>query len=97
MRETRHSLKFSQAKLAEKVGTAPTYIAMIELGKRFPSVEMLERIASALNIDSPDLFSKNSFHIQSLGALKESVLRDIDTVIRDRINELHEVEKKYLR
>ncbi|MDR0561540.1 MAG: helix-turn-helix domain-containing protein [Spirochaetaceae bacterium] len=38
---------FSQAKLAEKANTATTYIAMIELEKKFPSVEMLERIAGA--------------------------------------------------
>jgi len=40
MRERRHTLGLSQAKLAEKVNTAPTYIAMIELEKKFPSVEM---------------------------------------------------------
>ena len=47
----------SQAKLAELVGTATNYIAAIEAGRRFPSVEMLEKIASAFKIDVPELFS----------------------------------------
>ena len=48
---------FSQAKLAESVGTATNYIAAIEAGRRFPSIEMLEKLAFALNIDAPELFS----------------------------------------
>jgi len=47
----------SQSKLAERVNTATNYISAIEAGRRFPSVKMLERIALALKIDTPDLFS----------------------------------------
>jgi len=39
MRERRHELGFSQANLAEKANTAPTYIAMIELEKKFPKIK----------------------------------------------------------
>ncbi|MCL2233751.1 MAG: helix-turn-helix domain-containing protein [Treponema sp.] len=47
----------SQSKLAERADTATNYIAAIEAGRRFPSVEMLEKIASVLGIDTPELFS----------------------------------------
>jgi len=40
--------------------TAPNYIAMIEVGKKFPSAGMLERIALALNVDTPELFTTNT-------------------------------------
>ena len=53
----RHTCGLSQAKLAEQVGTATNYIAAIESGRRFPSVEILEKIAIAFNIDVPELFS----------------------------------------
>ena len=33
---------------------------MIEVGKKFPSASMLERIALALNVDTPELFTSNS-------------------------------------
>ena len=47
----------SQSKLAEQAGTATNYISAIEAGRRFPSVEMLEKIAFVFGIDVPELFS----------------------------------------
>jgi transcriptional regulator with XRE-family HTH domain len=48
---------FSQEMLAEKARTSTTHIGMIEIGKKFPSTQMLERIAIALGIDTPELFA----------------------------------------
>jgi len=53
----RKSCGFSQSMLAEMVDTATNYISAIEAGRRFPSVGILEKIAGALQIDTPDLFS----------------------------------------
>jgi transcriptional regulator with XRE-family HTH domain len=53
----RNACGISQSKLAERVDTATNYISAIEAGRRFPSVEMLEKIALALEIDIPELFS----------------------------------------
>ncbi|MDR1802462.1 MAG: helix-turn-helix transcriptional regulator [Treponema sp.] len=60
MKKYRKIQKISQEKLAEKVNTAPNYIAMIEVGKKFPSASMLERIAMALNVDTPELFTTDT-------------------------------------
>jgi len=46
----------SQAKLAEMIDMATNYLGLIENGKKFPSAEMIERIASALGKDTTDLF-----------------------------------------
>jgi transcriptional regulator with XRE-family HTH domain len=51
---------FSQENLAEKAKTSLTHIGMIEIGRKFPSVKMLEKIADALGIDTPELFSANT-------------------------------------
>jgi len=88
MREKRSTLGLSQAKLAEKINTAPTYIAMIELGKKFPSVEMLERIASALLMDTTELFSVKPLPEDSLKKLHKAVLLDFEKIIVKRIREL---------
>ena len=85
IKEKRYSLGLSQAKLAEKINTAPTYIAMIELEKRSPSFEMLERIAEALNIDPADLFSKKAIPIELLKNFHKSILVDFDKVINNQI------------
>ena len=91
MKERRCALGFSQIKLAEKVNTAPTYIAMIELEKRSPSFEMLERIATALEIDPSDLFAKSVYHIEVAKQFHISILTDFERVLKDRISEF-EVE-----
>jgi len=60
MKKYRKILGISQEKLAEQMNTAPNYIAMIEVGRKFPSADMLERIALALNVDTPELFTTNT-------------------------------------
>ncbi|MDR0444534.1 MAG: helix-turn-helix transcriptional regulator [Treponema sp.] len=88
MKEKRNALGLSQAKLAEKVNTAPTYIAMIELEKKFPSVEMLERIASALVIDTTELFSVKPLPENSLKKLHKAILLDFEKVIARKLKNL---------
>jgi len=46
----------TQMKLAEYCNTAPSYIGEIEIGRKFPSTEMIERIAEALRIEPYHLF-----------------------------------------
>ena len=43
-------------KLAEKCGSAASYIGEIETGRKFPSVEMVDKIARALNVEPYQLF-----------------------------------------
>ncbi|MDR2095471.1 MAG: helix-turn-helix domain-containing protein [Treponema sp.] len=91
MKEHRHILGISQAVLAEKVDTSTHYIGMIETERKFPSSEMLERIAAALEIDAPALFSTRSYPLKKAGSMaqfQESVLNDITQVIVYRIKEL---------
>ncbi|MCL2294789.1 MAG: helix-turn-helix transcriptional regulator [Spirochaetes bacterium] len=85
IKERRRFLGMSQVKLAEKIDTAPTYIAMIELEKRSPSFEMIERIAAALNIDPPDLFSKKAYSVDLIKDFHESVLSDFEKVLNKQI------------
>ena len=88
MKEKRKVLGFSQAKLAEIVNTAPTYIAMIELEKKFPSVEMLERIAEALHMDTTELFSVKSLPGDSIKKLYKSILADFQKVVDKKLKEI---------
>ncbi|MCL2720429.1 MAG: helix-turn-helix domain-containing protein [Treponema sp.] len=88
MKKRRNSLGLSQAKLAEKMNTATTYIAMIELEKKFPSVEMLERLAEALEFDTTDLFSVKPLPGDSIKKLHKSVLLDFEKIISKKLKEL---------
>jgi len=81
MKKYRKILGISQEKLAERMDTAPNYIAMIEVGKKFPSAGMLERIAQALNVDTPELFTTNTVTFmtnsnKTLERLYQEILND---------------------
>jgi len=81
MKGRRQILRISQAKLAEKVKTSTHYIGQIELENKFPSPEMLERIATALEIDTPQLFSMATFADDTLKHFKEGIIADVETAI----------------
>lgn len=59
IRELRKGLKMSQEQLSEKIDVDPRYVSRIELGKCFPSLETLENISRALNVEMRDLFDYN--------------------------------------
>lgn len=52
----RGQLQLTQADLAQRISSSASYISQIELGNKFPSPNMLEKIASALGVLSTDLF-----------------------------------------
>jgi transcriptional regulator with XRE-family HTH domain len=95
MKAQRLVLKISQVELAEKVATSAHYIGMIEAGKKFPTPEMLERIAAALEIDAPALFSTTRMPSNggSISQFQKQVLYDISQVVSFRIKELEEKYK----
>jgi len=87
MKFYRKKLGITQAKLAEKANVTDNYIALIETGKRFPSVKMLERIAGVLQKDTLDLFSLSHNEPQKKGVLKTKILTDIEAILTARLNE----------
>ena len=87
MKEHRRILGISQAALAERVNTSTHYIAMIELERKTPSLYMLERIAAALEIDPPELFSVKAVPVVSLRNLQMTVLQDIEKAVNNVITE----------
>ena len=87
----RKSLGLTQEKLAEMIDTAPTYIAMIEAERRTPSFNMIERLAKALNIDAPKLFSMKNYPSESVSQIHENLLSQFDKFLRAAVIE---IEKK---
>jgi len=58
LKKHRQARSWSQAKLAEKVGTSTHYIGMLETKAKFPSSEMIQKLSFALGVDPTELFSK---------------------------------------
>ncbi len=71
-RKLRH---LTQESLAERIGSSTNYIGIIEIGGSFPSPQMIEKIADALEVPSPQLFEDKSG--QPVSTLKTEELRGI--------------------
>ena len=94
IKQRRRILGITQAQLAEKVGTSTHYIGQIELENKFPTPEMLERIAAALEIDSPQLFSQEFLPVESVQRFQEGILSRLGTVVAEAItSEMSHLQK----
>jgi len=78
IKKRREKLGISQSQLAEKADTSTNYIAQIEQQIRFPSVEMLERIAIALEFDSAELFSAGPYSAEAIQRFQDGIKADIE-------------------
>ena len=56
MKKYRKKRQLSQMKLAEMINTSTSYIGEIEINNKVPSMEMVEKIAKALNVEPFRLF-----------------------------------------
>ena len=94
LRQFRQSRGWSQAFLAEKVETSTNYIGMLENTVKFPSSEMIQKLACALGIDPTDLFSKGIDPISTMKKYQKAALEDInvllDRLIHEKIQQLEE-------
>lgn len=55
VRAYRHDLRLSQDDLALKANVNRSYIASLEGGQRNPSLELIAKLAAALEVDAGDL------------------------------------------
>ena len=91
-------------KLAEYCNTATSYIGDIEIGRRFPSMEMIEKMADVLRIE-PYHFFKNRADTHSdteilFPRLPNSMKKQIKTQIKTQIDQstseiLNEILNQY--
>ena len=86
IKKRRNFLGISQVRLAEKVGTSTQYIVQIEQNKKFPSPEMLERIAEALEMDSPQLFSMETYSQDAIQKFREILKENLEKALNNAID-----------
>jgi transcriptional regulator with XRE-family HTH domain len=85
LKMNRLKLGLTQEKLSEKAKISTHYLAMIELAKKFPSANMLERLATALEVEPHELFYMPSIAENALVRLQETVSANIEQIVADAI------------
>lgn len=85
LKENRKRCGFSQAKLSEKADISTQYIAMIEVARKFPSPEVLERLAKALGIEAYELFVVEPSPESAMIKLHDSLVENIERVIIETV------------
>ena len=83
IKEYRKSKALTQAQLAELVNVDDKHISCIESGKNFPSPELIDRLAVALNIVPKNLFE--FYHLQELPDLKEDINLMLDKLTQEEL------------
>jgi transcriptional regulator with XRE-family HTH domain len=88
MKKYRKILGISQMSLAEKVGCSTTLIGNIEINKRFPSADNINRIAKALDVRVADLFAEEEPESMKVMASKKELKIRFEKLMDRAINEL---------
>lgn len=85
LKKYRKERNLSQLKLAELCGTSTSYIGEIEIGKKFPSVEMIQRFSEAINIQPHMLFmtETDSYSETNDKEKKEKMIEKLQAAIRE--------------
>ena len=86
MRETRQKLGITQSQLAELADISTNFVAMIELKHKFPSPEILDRIAAALGLETAVLFTTPTSTEDAMKRLHQTILDDLDRAIEKALD-----------
>jgi len=82
IKEYRRKCGFSQDKLAELASISSQYLATVETCRKFPTPEVLDRIAEALEIETYELFSHSSTPQKELEKLRQDIIREVVKTIK---------------
>jgi transcriptional regulator with XRE-family HTH domain len=88
MKKYREILGISQMALAEEIGCSTTFIGNIEINRRFPSADNINRIAKALNVKVADLFAEQEPEIIKKMASKRDFKLRLGKVMDKAIDDL---------
>ena len=81
LKKNRRRLGITQPELAERAGLSTHYLGMVEIARNFPSVDVLERLAEALGIESNELFSVADSPEIAMKQMQQAILSNLSREI----------------
>jgi len=88
IKENRRKIGLTQEQLAEMANMSLHYLAMLESANKFPSGEMLEKLAHALNIQTFQLFTPTSTPEGALLHLEQSIITNLKQALKEAVKEV---------
>jgi len=85
LKKHRKNSGLSQEKLAEKVNVSTHHIAMMEIERNYPAMELVERIAIALNIEIYELFIDHPSRPEQMERLYQLMAKNIEQVVSEAV------------
>jgi transcriptional regulator with XRE-family HTH domain len=93
LKENRRRLGITQPELAERAGMSTQYLAMIEIARKFPTADILERLSAALGINPHELFSVAVSPERAMERLQQSILDNMDRAMEHALDKA--IKKRY--
>ncbi|HAH61339.1 MAG TPA: hypothetical protein DCL73_04505 [Treponema sp.] len=81
----RNQKGFSQEKLSNLLNKGFNYINTIECGKSMPPIDMVEQIASALEVDPAVLFKADGCPVNTIFYNKDTFIRQISAALNEQV------------
>jgi len=88
LKEKRQNCGFSQAKLAEMVNVSTHHIATIETARNYPTLDLVERMANALDIEIYELFINPLSPHEEMERLYQAMAKNIEQVVGKAIEKV---------
>jgi transcriptional regulator with XRE-family HTH domain len=83
LKENRRKRGLTQAGLAEKVDVSTHHIGMIEMCRNYPTLDLVERIAGALDIEIYELFITPHSPNEELETLRQEIKGDMKRLFEE--------------
>jgi len=94
LKEKRQNCGFSQAKLAEMVSVSTHHIATIETARNYPTLDLVERMAKALDIEIYELFINPLSPPEEMERLYEEVAKNLEQLIGESMERHYQTTAK---
>ncbi|MCU5390537.1 helix-turn-helix domain-containing protein [Bacillus paranthracis] len=94
VKEIRAELKLSQSQFAESIGVSKSLISLIELGRKNPSVETINKIAKKGNVSIDYIIGRTDNRSSSKNETSK-VKIELNTAV-DRIEKLTEDQQRFI-
>ena len=94
IKEYRRKQSFSQDKLAELAGISSQYLATVETCRKFPTPEVLDRLAKAWKIETQELFTSDPSPQNELEKLRQDIIAEVAKTIKQSFAEERKSKKR---